>query len=210
LGGAVGIPREFFDRPAIEVGPDVLGAVLTHRTPDGVVAVELTEVEAYMGSIDSASHSYRGQTRRNAVMFGPPGYSYVYFTYGMHFCVNLVCGPGDTPTAILVRAGRIVAGEELARSRRPSSRRERDLASGPARLCLALSIDLSQNGLDVCAGSQSPLLITRATDSSEKKVCHGPRVGISSAADLPWRYWIDGDPTVSPYRGHVPRKRSAP
>jgi DNA-3-methyladenine glycosylase len=193
--------RSFFDRAATEVGPELLGCVLWH----GDVGVELTEVEAYMGAADPASHAYRGQTPRNAVMFGPPGYAYVYFTYGMYFCVNLVCQPAGTASAVLLRAGRVIAGEELARVRRPSSRRTRDLASGPARLCLALSIDREQNGLDVCTAG-SPLLVTSTTDSYEKKICQGPRVGISSAADLPWRYWIDGDPTVSAYRAHVPRK----
>ena len=200
------MPREFYDRPAIEVAPELLGCVLWHQSSDGLVAVELTEVEAYMGAIDSASHSFRGMTGRNAVMFGPPGHAYVYFTYGMHFCVNLVCQPAGIATAVLLRAGRIVAGEELARERRASSRRDSDLASGPARLCQALGIDMSQNGVDVCTlGSE--LLVTSTTDSYDKKICQGPRVGISSATDLPWRYWIDGDPTVSAYRAHVPRNR---
>jgi DNA-3-methyladenine glycosylase len=186
------------------VAPEVLGCVLWHESGDGLVAVELTEVEAYMGAIDPASHSYRGQTKRNGVMFGPPGHAYVYFTYGMHFCVNVVCQPAGIATAVLLRAGRIVAGEELARERRASSRRDSDLASGPARLCQALGIDMSQNGVDVCTlGSE--LLVTSTTDSYERKICQGPRVGISSAVDLPWRYWVDGDPTVSAYRAHVPR-----
>jgi DNA-3-methyladenine glycosylase len=202
----VPLPRAFFDRPATEVAPDLLGCVLSHTTPDGVVAVELTEVEAYMGAADSASHAYRGPTARNAVMFGPPGYAYVYFTYGMYFCVNLVCQLEGSASAVLLRAGRIVAGEGLARQRRPSSRRTQDLASGPARLCLALGIDRAQNGVDVCTEG-SPLLVTSTTDSSGKKICQGPRVGISSAAELPWRYWVDGDRTVSAYRAHVPRKR---
>jgi DNA-3-methyladenine glycosylase len=189
------------------VAPELLGCVLWHETSGGLVAVELTEVEAYMGAIDPASHSYRGQTRRNAVMFGPPGHAYVYFTYGMHYCVNLVCQPEGIATAVLLRAGRIVAGEEIARERRPSSRRPIDLASGPARLCVALGIDMAQNGLDVCAAG-SQLLVTSTTDSYERKIRQGPRVGISSAVDLPWRYWIDGDPTVSAYRAHVPRNRS--
>jgi DNA-3-methyladenine glycosylase len=188
------------------VAPEVLGCVLWHESGDGLVAVELTEVEAYMGAIDPASHSYRGQTKRNGVMFGPPGHAYVYFTYGMHFCVNVVCQPAGIATAVLLRAGRIVAGEELARERRASSRRDSDLASGPARLCQALGIDMSQNGVDVCTlGSE--LLVTSTTDSYERKICQGPRVGISSAVDLPWRYWVDGDPTVSAYRAHVPRNR---
>jgi DNA-3-methyladenine glycosylase len=188
------------------VAPEVLGCVLWHESGDGLVAVELTEVEAYMGAIDPASHSYRGQTKRNGVMFGPPGHAYVYFTYGMHFCVNVVCQPAGIATAVLLRAGRIVAGEELARERRASSRRDSDLASGPARLCQALGIDMSQNGVDVCTVG-SELLVTSTTDSYERKICQGPRVGISSAVDLPWRYWVDGDPTVSAYRAHVPRNR---
>jgi DNA-3-methyladenine glycosylase len=200
------LPREFFDRPATEVAPELLGCVLTHQTPDGTVAAELTEVEAYMGSIDPAAHSYRGRTARNAVMFGPPGHVYVYFTYGMHFCVNLVCGPGNTPTAVLLRAGRIVAGEELARARRPSSRRPADLARGPALLCQALGIDMAQNGADACA-PESDIRVTSGTVISAEKILHGPRVGISKAADRPWRYWIEGDPTVSVYRASVPRKR---
>ena len=189
------------------MAPDLLGCVLSHETGAGVVAVEITEVEAYLGRDDPASHAYRGQTPRNAVMFGPPGHAYVYFTYGMHFCVNLVCQPEGIATAVLLRAGRIVEGEELARARRPSSRREQDLASGPARLCQALGIDRAQNGADVCTVG-SPLLVTSTTARYERKICQGPRVGVSSAADVPWRYWIEGDRTVSAYRAHVPRTRS--
>jgi DNA-3-methyladenine glycosylase len=196
------VPRAFFDRPATEVAPELLGCVLWH----GDVAVRLSEVEAYMGSTDPASHSYRGRTARNAVMFGPPGHAYVYFTYGMHFCVNLVCHLDGSASAVLLRAGRIVAGEELARARRPSSRRPQDLARGPALLCQALAIDLTQNGADACA-AESALRITSTTDCYDKKISQGPRVGVSTAAEVPWRYWIDGDPTVSAYRAHVPRKR---
>ncbi|MBV9383604.1 MAG: DNA-3-methyladenine glycosylase, partial [Streptosporangiaceae bacterium] len=136
-GGPV-IAREFFGRPSPEVAPELLGCVLEHETPAGLVAVRLTEVEAYAGEADPASHAYRGRTRRNAVMFGPPGHAYVYFTYGMHFCVNLVCMPAGTASAVLLRAGEVVAGEELARARRgaaASSPSSRDLARGPARLC---------------------------------------------------------------------------
>jgi DNA-3-methyladenine glycosylase len=189
----------------VEVAPEVLGCVLWHEDGDGLVAVELTEVEAYMGSADPASHSYRGMTARNAVMFGPPGHAYVYFTYGMHFCVNLVCQLEGSAAAVLLRAGRIVAGEELARARRPSSRGPGDLARGPALLCQALAIDRTQNGIDACSAG-SALRVTSTTDCYDKKICQGPRVGVSSAADVPWRYWIAGDPTVSAYRPYVPRK----
>ncbi len=122
----------------------MLGTVLWHDGPEGAVAAVIVEVEAYMGPIDPASHSYRGRTARNGVMFGPPGHGYVYFTYGMHFCVNYTCGPGEEPSAVLIRAGRIIEGAGLAlRRRRPDGRviPDRELARGPGSLCQALGID---------------------------------------------------------------------
>ena len=156
------LSRSFFDRPALEVAPALLGCVLEHRTPDGVVSVALTEVEAYAGAVDPASHAYRGRTRRNAVMFGPPGHAYVYFTYGMHFCVNLVCLPAGTAEAVLLRAGAVIDGLPLARRRRVTSRADTDLARGPALLCQALAIDRAQDGADVCDPA-SPLRILSAS-----------------------------------------------
>src|SRR5499427_10107078 len=148
---AVILPRDTFAGSAAEVAPALLGCVLEHDTPEGLVAVMLTEVEAYHGQADPASHAYRGRTPRNAVMFGPPGHAYVYFTYGMHFCVNLVCLPEGTASAVLLRAGRVVAGVDLATARRTApGRPERDLARGPARLCQALGIDRRLDGADVC------------------------------------------------------------
>ena len=205
------ISREFFARPSVEVAPDLLGRVLEHETPAGLVAVELTEVEAYAGRSDPASHAYRGKTRRNAVMFGPPGHAYVYFTYGMHFCVNMVClGEEGSASAVLLRAGAIIAGEDLARARRargPGVVASRDLARGPARLCQALAIDRSLDGADVCV-AQSPLRVRAGAGNPARsaKILTGPRVGVSSAAEIPWRYWYEGDPTVSVYRPHVPRR----
>ena len=205
------IPREYFARPSVEVAPDLLGCVLEHETADGLVAVELTEVEAYAGRSDPASHAYRGKTRRNAVMFGPPGHAYVYFTYGMHFCVNMVClGEEGSASAVLLRAGAIIAGERLARARRargPGVVASRDLARGPARLCQALAIDRSLDGADVCV-AQSPLRMLSGAGNPARSanILTGPRVGVSSAADIPWRFWYDGDPTVSVYRAHVPRR----
>jgi DNA-3-methyladenine glycosylase len=211
LAGMTLIPREFFARDAVEVAPDLLGLVLEHQTAAGPVAVRLTEVEAYEGEADPASHAYRGRTQRNAVMYGPPGHAYVYFTYGMHFCVNLVClGPG-TAAAVLLRAGAVIEGEDLARQRRSASSRAdipaRDLARGPARICQALGIDKSLNGADVCVAG-SPLRVRRENPAARpENIATGPRVGVTDAADVPWRFWIDGASTVSPYRLHTPRKR---
>lgn len=205
------LPREFFDLPAQQVGPALLGHVIEHETTHGLVAVRLTEVEAYAGTLDAASHAYRGPTKRNEVMFGPPGHAYVYFTYGMHFCVNLVCLGSGTAAAVLLRAGRVIAGVPLARSRRArngAAAGERDLARGPARLCQALGIDRALNGADVCDPA-SPLRVRTGEPVSRRAIRYGPRTGVRGAADVPWRYWVAGEPTVSPYRPHVPRARSA-
>jgi DNA-3-methyladenine glycosylase len=217
------IPREFFARPSVQVAPDLLGCVLEHETAEGLVAVELTEVEAYAGQADPASHAYRGKTARNAVMFGPPGHAYVYFTYGMYFCVNLVCQGDGTASAVLLRAGRVIEGEELARARRTRRRpsgdadgarlASRDLARGPARLCQGLDVDRSLDGADVCTAG-SPLRVRwglarpgTTARSAEIKISTGPRVGIATAAEVPWRFWVEGDPSVSVYRPHVTRRR---
>lgn len=199
-------PREFLGRPSYEVAPELLGSTLEHESANGLVAVRITEVEAYDGASDSASHAYRGQTRRNAVMFGPPGFAYVYFTYGMHFCVNVVCQVEGIASAVLLRAGTVVAGEELARARRPRAKRAADLASGPARLCQALGIDRALDGADLCDPA-SPLRLRLAAPVPRNAVAAGPRVGISSAAEIPWRFWLAGEPSVSAYRPHVPKKR---
>src|SRR5437763_9908483 len=127
------VPRPFDSRPVLEVARDLLGAVLVC----GDVALRLTEVEAYAGGRDPASHAFRSRTARNAVMFGPGGHAYVYFTYGMHFCVNLVCGPDGAASAVLLRAGEVVSGVDTALVRRGAVAR-RDLARGPARMTMAL------------------------------------------------------------------------
>ncbi|MFI9595098.1 DNA-3-methyladenine glycosylase [Nonomuraea sp. NPDC052265] len=260
---AAPLPRSFFDRPSHEVAPDLLGRVLVH----GPVAVRLTEVEAYGGpGEDPAAHTYRGRTPRNAVMFGPPGHLYVYFTYGMHFCANLVCLPEGHGSAVLVRAGEIVAGLDEARTRRtpaPASDAgrataagrargvpDRDLARGPARLAVALGLLREHNGLDaIWEGSPTALppltgtpgnagnpenpgiaghpgpgpehatwltglphgsaAVLEGRPADPGTIRSGPRTGVSTAKETPWRFWIDGDPTVSPYRVHVPRRRSS-
>ncbi|WP_020577484.1 DNA-3-methyladenine glycosylase [Actinopolymorpha alba] len=205
-GGAADELRAFFDRPVLQVAPDLLGMFLEHETPDGLVVVRLAEVEAYDGPNDPGSHAYRGETPRNAVMFGPPGHVYVYFTYGMHWCMNLVCGPPGKASAVLVRAGEVVEGVELARTRRPAARSTRELARGPARLAQALDADRACNGLDACDPA-SPLRVRFGRRTPKSRIRRGPRVGLSNGAERPWRFWIDGDPTVSTYRPHVPRKR---
>jgi DNA-3-methyladenine glycosylase len=161
-------------------------------------------------------------------MFGPPGHAYVYFTYGMHFCVNLVCLGNGSASAVLLRAGAVIEGEELARARRAQGKAVvpyRDLARGPARLCQALDVDRSLDGADVCVAA-SPLRVRWAEagttdrsaealsprgdappDPSRGKITTGPRVGVSRAAEVPWRFWVDGEPTVSAYRPFVPRRK---
>jgi DNA-3-methyladenine glycosylase len=188
--------------PVLEVAPLLLGATLRH----GDVACRLTEVEAYDGADDPGSHAYRGQTPRNVVMFGPPGHLYVYFTYGMHFCCNVVCGPEGRASAVLLRAGEVVAGLEAARDRRPTAPTDRDLARGPANLCQALAIGAGENGHDL---ERRPLTLTLPdAPVAADRVRTGPRVGLRPAADRPWRFWLADEPTVSAYRPAAPRRRT--
>lgn len=173
----------------------------------GGVTVRITEVEAYAGSGgDPASHAHRGRTPRNTVMFGPAGYAYVYFTYGMHWCMNVVTGVEGEASAVLLRAGEVVDGLTTARERRPAIRRDVDLARGPARLCSALGIDREAYGAYLL-GDGPVRLRPPARPVPPETVVAGPRVGVTGAHDLPWRFWLDGDPTVSAYRRHVPRIR---
>ncbi|MBH5334183.1 DNA-3-methyladenine glycosylase [Streptomyces pactum] len=202
------LDRAFFHRPVLDVAPDLLGRTLVRRTPEGPVEVRLTEVEAYAGPADPGSHAYRGRTPRNAVMFGPPGHAYVYFTYGMWHCLNLVCGPEGTASGVLLRAGEVIRGVELARRHRPTARNDHELAKGPARLATALDVDRSLNGADACDGPEAPLGILTGTPVPPSRIRQGPRTGVGGAgATQPWRFWIDGDRSVSPYRAHTPRRR---
>ena len=193
------LPRSFFDRPVLDVARDLLGRDVTH----GGVTVRLTEVEAYRGADDMGSHAYRGVTPRNAVMFGPPGFVYVYFTYGMHWCMNLVCQREGEAAAVLLRAARVVSGTDAARARRPGSS-DRDLARGPARLCKALGIDGTLNGADLARG---PVAVSAGELVADEVVRTGPRVGVTADAERPWRFFVAGDPTVSVYRPAVKRVR---
>jgi len=179
-------------RPAEEVAPALLDAVLRR----GDVAVRLVEVEAYAGADDPASHAYRGLTERTAVMFGPPGQLYVYFTYGMHWAANVVCRPDGAAAGVLLRAGEVVDGIETARSRRGRST-DRDLARGPGRLCQALGITGGEKGTYLLG--DGPVTLTPPLEPVAE-VGRGPRVGVSVEADRPWRFWIPGDAHVSTYR----------
>ncbi|UOY02664.1 DNA-3-methyladenine glycosylase [Blastococcus sp. PRF04-17] len=199
--------EELLGPPAV-VAPTLLGCWLVTDRPEGRVALRLTEVEAYSGNgTDPAAHSHRGPTPRAAIMFGPPGRLYVYFSYGVHWCANVVVGREGEGSAVLLRAGEVVVGEELARSRRPAARTARDLAGGPARLTQALAIGREDLDRDLLS-PESPVRLHRG--DLPASVSAGPRVGISVATDLPWRFWETGAPSVSVFRaGGKPRRSSA-
>jgi DNA-3-methyladenine glycosylase len=200
------LPRSFFARDPLVVAPDLLGAVLVHTVDGTSVAVRLTEVEAYLGEgEDPASHSHRGLRPRNAVMFGPPGHAYVYFTYGMHWCANVVCRPAGVSGGVLLRAGEVVAGHEVARRRRPASKRDVDLARGPARLASALALTGADNGRDLCDAGELHFLAGPQPEPDRLRT--GPRVGVAGGATSPWRFWLADEPTVSVYRPSQPRRR---
>jgi DNA-3-methyladenine glycosylase len=195
-GGDPGELEDLLRRPAPEVAPLLLGAVVRRRTGEGVVAVRLTEVEAYDGENDPASHGFRGLTGRTRVMFGSPGHLYVYLSYGMHWCANVVTGVPGTASAVLLRAGEVVEGRDLARRRRGPHVRERALARGPGCLGQALGLSREQDGAFLLG--DGPL--TLSTGERRVGVSSGPRVGISVASDVPWRFWLEGEPSVSAYK----------
>jgi DNA-3-methyladenine glycosylase len=174
--------------PAEEVAPLLLGATIR----DDAVAVRIVEVEAYAGHRDPASHAFRGPGGKNAVMFGPPGHAYVYLSYGVHWCLNVVCHPEGVGGGILLRAGEVVEGVEVARMRRSGSD---VLARGPGRLGQALGVSAADSGVDLRSGR-----LRLSGRGNVTAFSRGPRVGVSKAADRNWRFWIEGDPHVSPYR----------
>jgi DNA-3-methyladenine glycosylase len=197
-------------RPADEVAPGLLGAQLLRTTAEGTVGVRVTEVEAYLGESDPGSHAFRGQTNRNKAMFGPAGHIYVYFTYGMHHCVNIVCGHAGIATGVLIRAGEVTHGRELAYRRRTSAKNDTELARGPGRLAQALGLTIADNGRAFVPGELE--LRLPATSAPAAHVRSGPRVGVSGEGgtdSYPWRFWLEGEKTVSPYRAAKPRRRSA-
>ena len=192
--------RALLAGPVVAAARGLLGARLTGNG----VTIRLTEVEAYAGlGEDPSSHAHRRRTTRNAVMFGPPGFAYVYFTYGMHWCLNVVCGPPGQASAVLIRAGEVIDGLEIARSRRPKVK-DRDLARGPARLATTLGIDKTVDGTPLLDGT-GPLLLEPGEPVPADRIRTGPRVGVTT--ETAWRYWIADEPTVSVFRPHVPRNR---
>jgi DNA-3-methyladenine glycosylase len=188
------LQEDFYARPVLAVARDLLGATVWH----GQVGIRLTEVEAYAGRGDPASHAARGPTPRSEVMFGRPGRAYVYFVYGMHWCLNLVCEPVGSAAAVLVRAGEVVAGREAARQRAPRLT-DRNLARGPGRLARALGVDGALTGTPVTGAG--PITVRPGLAVAENAVRTGPRVGLRVGQEHPWRLWLAGDPTVSAQAG---------
>ena len=188
------LPRSFYARDPRVVAPELLGALVVH----GDRAVRLVEVEAYCGRDDPGSHAYRGPTPRTEVMFGPAGHLYVYFSYGMHWCANVVCGPVGEAGAVLVRGAEPVSGLDAIRQARPRARTDRDLTAGPARICQALGLNGSHDGLDLVTVEHG---VTVATDGWTPSVAPAtsPRIGLSPqrGADRPWRWYLPGHPYVS-------------
>ncbi len=187
------LPREFYRRHPALVAPELLNKLLLRG--DGRMA-RIVEVEAYAGSEDPAAHSYRGQTARNATMFGEPGHLYVYFTYGMHWGSNAVCGEVGEGVGVLLRAAEPLQGLEAMRVLRPKARRDRDLASGPGKLSQAFGITRDLDGADLVSGDRGILIATDGMPPPCEPVV-GPRIGISRAMDFPWRWHVPGHAHVS-------------
>lgn len=180
--------RAFYNRDPRTVAPELLGKVLVC----GEQRARIVEVEAYSGAVDPGSHAYRGQTPRNRTMFGPPGRLYVYFTYGMHWCANAVCGDVGEGVAVLLRAAVPEAGLDAMRVRRPAARRDRDLCRGPARLCQAFGLDGSFDGADLVTADREVTILDDGTPPPDRPG-QSTRIGLTAGADLPWRWFVSGD-----------------
>jgi DNA-3-methyladenine glycosylase len=200
------LTRDFFGEDVLDVAPALLGATISHAG----VTIRLTEVEAYAGEKDPGSHAFRGPTPRTEVMFGRAGHLYVYFTYGMHWCANVVTGTEGEASAVLLRAGQVVGGHDVAAGRRAGIA-ERDWARGPARLASTLGLDGTQTGLDACSPDGTAAFHAPAEHVPASRIRTGPRVGVAGAGGdaerYPWRFWLDGERSVSVYRPAKPRRR---
>jgi DNA-3-methyladenine glycosylase len=191
------LPRSFYARDSLVLAPELLNKLLVTTTDDGVrLAARIVEVEAYCGSDDPGSHAYRGMTPRTEVMFGAPGHLYVYFTYGMHWCANVVATKDGDAAAVLLRAAAPVDGIDVMRSRRVKARRDRDLLAGPARLCQAFGLTGADNGADVVRG---PVRVLDDGVPPPAELGISPRIGLAPGRgdDFAWRYFVPGDPNVS-------------
>ena len=191
------VRRADLGRGPLTVAPWLLNKVLVR----GGRAGRIVEVEAYHGANDAASHAFRGRTPRTAVMFGPPGFLYVYFTYGMHWCANVVCGPDGEAAAALIRALEPMHGLEEMRTARPGARRDRDLCNGPAKLCQALGITGAETGTDLVApaagGARATVRLLADGTPPPKRPGRGTRIGIKEATDKRWRFWVPDNAYVS-------------
>ena len=211
------LPRSFYARTALDVAPELLNKVLIR----GRRAARIVEIEAYEGANDPSSHGHRGMTNRNRTMFGPPGHLYVYFTYGMHHCANVVCGPEGICSAVLLRALAPLAGEDIMRRARNAASRRRstapfrsvDLCSGPARLCQAFGLDRRHDGADLAAAvaaspirGRLPIFIVDDGTPPPDEPGRSGRIGVSRAPNRLWRFYVAGEPNVS--RAHGPNTGS--
>ena len=187
------LPRRFFVRDPVVLARDLLGRVLFYKTPEGLLAGRIVETEAYTGAADPASHAFRGRTARNAVMFGPAGHAYVYFTYGMHHCLNVTAGAQGTAGAVLLRALEPLAGVEIMRARGDHGPEGR-LLSGPGKVGRAFGLSLVDNGRDFTRG---PLGLATGAPVPDREVAISRRIGISRAVDLPYRFAVLSSPSVS-------------
>jgi DNA-3-methyladenine glycosylase len=183
----VALDRAFYGRDSREVGPELLNKVLVHGPSMG----RIVEVEAYCGGEDPGSHAYRGRTARNATMFGPAGHLYVYFTYGMHFCANVVCGEEGVATAVLLRGVTPLAGLEAMRARRPKARSDRELCAGPGRICQAFALDRDFDGADLVTGDRGVTILDDGVDPPDEPGV-SVRIGLTAGAEFPWRYYVRG------------------
>jgi DNA-3-methyladenine glycosylase len=194
------LPAEALRDDVLVAARRMLGCELVADTPDGEVRVRVVEVEAYRGADDPGSHCYRGQTARNAVMWGPAGHLYVYFVYGMHFCANVVCLTDGVAGAVLLRAGEVLSDRGMAHARRPTARgRDAELARGPARLCTLLGLTREHNDVDLLDPTSLVRLET-GEPVPDADVRTGPRVGVAAGQQRPWRFWVAGSPAVTPYK----------
>jgi DNA-3-methyladenine glycosylase len=184
--------RTFYRRDPRVVAPELLGKVLTN----GTVSARIVEVEAYCGSEDPGSHAFRGMTRRNATMFGPAGGLYVYFTYGMHWCANAVCGEEGHGVAVLLRAAEPLTGIDLMRARRPAARTDRDLCRGPARLCQAFGLDGAYDGADLVRADRGVTIVDDGTPPPPEPAV-STRIGLRAGDELPWRFCVPDDRHLS-------------